>query len=236
MATINPNLEIFDKAVALIESTPCQSKVLSSGEVLSYRVYNPGMVHTIVMIPGYCCDDILFSVRSDMHRSLMFDALHLALSLSAHAQTYISQLHISSNDSLSPYFPSLRIIPLLPSIHVVGMDRVWTQVPHLMRYTLMILSSCWNSWILRRSWLVDTLPVSVLRKSINLASHNLAAYSSEVQTEHPTFSLICHNRWRHCISHGTQKSWHDHSLLYDPFYCLEWIPCNKRRWENHKPW
>lgn len=91
MATINPNLEIFDKAVALIESTPCQSKVLSSGEVLSYRVYNPGMAYTIVMIPGYCCDDILFSVRSDMHRSWLCLCL-LTLRLIFHNYTSLQTI------------------------------------------------------------------------------------------------------------------------------------------------
>ena len=60
----NPNLATFDKAVALIESTPRQFKDLPSGETISFREYNKGQPHTLVMLPGYNCDDALFSVRT----------------------------------------------------------------------------------------------------------------------------------------------------------------------------
>ena len=60
----NPNLATFDKAVALIESTPRQFKDLPSGETISFREYNKGQPHTLVMLPGYVCDDALFSVRT----------------------------------------------------------------------------------------------------------------------------------------------------------------------------
>lgn len=61
----NPNLATFDKAVALIESTPRQFKDLPSGETISFREYNKGQPHTLVMLPGYVCDDALFSVRTN---------------------------------------------------------------------------------------------------------------------------------------------------------------------------
>ena len=58
----NPNLATFDKAVVLIESTPRQFKDLPSGETISFREYNKGQPHTLVMLPGYVCDYALFSV------------------------------------------------------------------------------------------------------------------------------------------------------------------------------
>ena len=62
-ATSN-NVEIFDKAVSLIKSTELQSKVLPSGETMSYREFNAGQSYVLVMLPGYVSNDTQFSVRS----------------------------------------------------------------------------------------------------------------------------------------------------------------------------
>ncbi|KAL7539768.1 hypothetical protein ACHAXR_009586 [Thalassiosira sp. AJA248-18] len=61
-ALVVSNLDIFDKAVALIESSDRHSKVLPSGESMSYRKYNVGQPHVLVMLPGYVCNDAMFSI------------------------------------------------------------------------------------------------------------------------------------------------------------------------------
>ena len=93
----NPNLETFDKAVALIESTPRQFKDLPSGETISYREYNKGQPHTLVMLPGYVCDDALFSVRSS-RRTL--NTLYGYISLT-HFHLFLYQLRYSNIDYCS---------------------------------------------------------------------------------------------------------------------------------------
>jgi pimeloyl-ACP methyl ester carboxylesterase len=58
----NENLNIFDDALALLESTPLQTKDVS-GETISYREYNKGkQPHTLVVLPGFMCDDTLTSI------------------------------------------------------------------------------------------------------------------------------------------------------------------------------
>ena len=56
------NLPIFDKAVTLIEANPRKFMDLPSGETMSYREYNAGKPHKLVMLPGYRADDTSFSV------------------------------------------------------------------------------------------------------------------------------------------------------------------------------
>ncbi|KAK1741102.1 hypothetical protein QTG54_008354 [Skeletonema marinoi] len=58
----NDNMNIFDKAVALLESTPLQTKDVS-GETISYREYNGEgkQPHTLVFVPGFMTDDTLAS-------------------------------------------------------------------------------------------------------------------------------------------------------------------------------
>ena len=60
--TVNYNLPIFDKAVTLIEANPRKFMDLPSGETMSYREYNAGKPHKLVMLPGYRADDTSFSV------------------------------------------------------------------------------------------------------------------------------------------------------------------------------
>jgi len=60
----NVNINIFDKALALLESTPLQTKDVS-GETISYREYNAGegkQPHTLVFVPGFMADDTLASI------------------------------------------------------------------------------------------------------------------------------------------------------------------------------
>lgn len=74
------NLEIFDSALKLIESTPRYEKELPSGETMSYREYNAGQPsgsHVLVLLPGYNCDDTLFSVskkylKHSSHQSALY--------------------------------------------------------------------------------------------------------------------------------------------------------------------
>lgn len=61
----NPNLDIFDKAVELIEATPRQYKELPSGETISYREYNEGQAYKLVLLPGYMADDTSASVSKN---------------------------------------------------------------------------------------------------------------------------------------------------------------------------
>ena len=74
----NPNIDIFDKALALIESTPRQFQDLPSGETISYREYNKGKAHVLVMLPGNICDDAAFSVSAKAS-SVFFMITHLSL-------------------------------------------------------------------------------------------------------------------------------------------------------------
>ena len=74
----NPNIDIFDKALALIESTPRQFQDLPSGETISYREYNQGKAHVLVMLPGNICDDAAFSVSAKAS-SVFFMITHLSL-------------------------------------------------------------------------------------------------------------------------------------------------------------
>ncbi|KAL7447484.1 hypothetical protein ACHAXM_011396 [Skeletonema potamos] len=59
----NDNLNIFGDALALLESTPLQTKDVS-GETISYREYNHKgkQPHTLVVLPGFMCDDTLASI------------------------------------------------------------------------------------------------------------------------------------------------------------------------------
>ena len=87
-STAPSNVEIFDRASALLESTDLQSKVLSSGETMSYREYNKGKPHKIVMLPGYMCNDAWFSVRATF-RIFSFHIVRLHISSFACATYYI---------------------------------------------------------------------------------------------------------------------------------------------------
>lgn len=55
------NLEIFDEALTLVESTPLLSKDVGD-ETISYREYNVEQPHTLVVLPGFMCDDTLASI------------------------------------------------------------------------------------------------------------------------------------------------------------------------------
>lgn len=63
---INPNLQIFDMAAALLDATPRQSKLLPSGETMSYREFHVGQPHVLVMLPGYEADDTMASLLAVM--------------------------------------------------------------------------------------------------------------------------------------------------------------------------
>lgn len=58
------NLDIFDEALAILESTPLQKTDIPSGETLSYREYNKEQPQTLIMLPGYMTDDTLASILS----------------------------------------------------------------------------------------------------------------------------------------------------------------------------
>ncbi len=58
------NLDIFDEALAVLESTPLQKADVPSGEILSYREYNKEQQHILIMLPGYMTDDTLASILS----------------------------------------------------------------------------------------------------------------------------------------------------------------------------
>jgi pimeloyl-ACP methyl ester carboxylesterase len=58
----NPNLDTFDFAAELLDSTPLLSKDLESGETLSYREYNVGQPNILVAIPGFMTDDSMYSI------------------------------------------------------------------------------------------------------------------------------------------------------------------------------
>lgn len=60
--TVNPNLMIYDEALALLESTPLQTKELPSGETLSYREYHAEEPRTLVVLPGFMADDSMTSI------------------------------------------------------------------------------------------------------------------------------------------------------------------------------
>ena len=57
-------VEIFDMAVALVKSTERQSKLLTSGEKMSYREYNVGQPHVLVLLPGFLHNDVMFAVST----------------------------------------------------------------------------------------------------------------------------------------------------------------------------
>lgn len=61
-AVANPNLKIYDEALALLEATPLQTKQVSSGEILAYREYHVGQPHTLVVLPGFMADDSMTSI------------------------------------------------------------------------------------------------------------------------------------------------------------------------------
>ena len=102
----NPNLATFEKAVALIESTPRQFKDLPSGETISFREYNKGQPHTLVMLPGYVCDDALFSVRTTEGLSTLCGYIFSH----AFSSFFIYQL---LQHRLLQYYPSFKTITLL---------------------------------------------------------------------------------------------------------------------------
>ncbi|KAL3791208.1 hypothetical protein ACHAWO_013639 [Cyclotella atomus] len=58
----NPNLDTFDMAAELLDSTPLLSKDLNSGETMSYREYNVGKPNVLVAIPGFFTDDSMYSI------------------------------------------------------------------------------------------------------------------------------------------------------------------------------
>ena len=62
----NPNLQIFDMAAALLKATPRQSKLLPSGETMSYREFHIGQPHVLVVLPGYGTDDTMASLLAVM--------------------------------------------------------------------------------------------------------------------------------------------------------------------------
>jgi len=59
-ASLN-NLEIFDKAAAIVEANPRKYEELPSGETISYREYNAGQPNILVMLPGFMADDTMSS-------------------------------------------------------------------------------------------------------------------------------------------------------------------------------
>mmetsp|Transcript_8967 Transcript_8967/g.15584 ORF Transcript_8967/g.15584 Transcript_8967/m.15584 type:complete len:405 (+) Transcript_8967:45-1259(+) len=63
---INPNLIIYDEALAILESTPLQYKKVPSGETLSYREYNAGQPNVLVVLPGFMADDSMTSILAVM--------------------------------------------------------------------------------------------------------------------------------------------------------------------------
>ena len=58
----NSNMQTFDMATELLDSTPRLSKDLASGETMSYREYNVGQPHTLVALPGFMTDDSMYSI------------------------------------------------------------------------------------------------------------------------------------------------------------------------------
>lgn len=60
-ASLN-NLEIFDKAAAIVEANPRKYEELPSGETISYREYNAGQPNILVMLPGFMADDTMSSI------------------------------------------------------------------------------------------------------------------------------------------------------------------------------
>lgn len=58
------NPDIFDEALAVLESTPLQKTDIPSGETLSYREYNKEQPQPLIMLPGYMTDDTLASILS----------------------------------------------------------------------------------------------------------------------------------------------------------------------------
>ncbi|KAL7538900.1 hypothetical protein ACHAXR_010903 [Thalassiosira sp. AJA248-18] len=58
----NPNLKVYDEALALLESTPLQTKQVPSEETLSYREYHVEQSHVLVVVPGFMTDDTLASI------------------------------------------------------------------------------------------------------------------------------------------------------------------------------
>jgi pimeloyl-ACP methyl ester carboxylesterase len=56
------NLKIFDKAVELVDNTERQFRDLPSGETMSYREYNVGQPHVLVVLPGFMADDTMASI------------------------------------------------------------------------------------------------------------------------------------------------------------------------------
>ncbi|KAL7528752.1 hypothetical protein ACHAXR_002610 [Thalassiosira sp. AJA248-18] len=58
---------IYDDALALLEATPLKMKEIpTTGETLSYREYNNGQPHTLVVLPGFRADDTMTSVIAAM--------------------------------------------------------------------------------------------------------------------------------------------------------------------------
>jgi hypothetical protein len=46
------NLRIYDDALSKLKSTPREEILLSSGETISYREYNKGQPHNLLVLPG----------------------------------------------------------------------------------------------------------------------------------------------------------------------------------------
>ena len=58
---LSDGVSVFDEALALLESTPLQTEDVG-GETISYREYNVDQPHTLVVLPGFMCDDTLTSI------------------------------------------------------------------------------------------------------------------------------------------------------------------------------
>ena len=63
---INPNMKIFDCAATILESKPLQEQHLPSGETMSYREFNKGQPHVLVVVPGFMTDDTIFSLLPEL--------------------------------------------------------------------------------------------------------------------------------------------------------------------------
>ena len=57
-----PNMQIYDRALELLEATPLQLRDVPSGETLSFREYNAGQEHVLVVLPGFMADDAMAAI------------------------------------------------------------------------------------------------------------------------------------------------------------------------------
>lgn len=56
------NLRTYDDALSKLKSTPREEILLSSGETISYREYNKGQHHNLLVLPGFMTDDSIYSI------------------------------------------------------------------------------------------------------------------------------------------------------------------------------